>query len=78
MLKRLKSLFFPSRSSTPSLSQEEQKLKVLLIHQNMNLSPEQREALFFHIQEAVHTFVHTELMEEKPLLEIVEERQKKA
>ena len=78
MLKRLQSLFFPSSSSQISPSKEEQKLKVFLVHQNINLTPEQREALFSHIQDAIHTFVHTELMEETPQLEIVEERQKKA
>ena len=78
MLKRLYSLFFPSRSSLITPSKEEQKLKVLLVHQNMNLSAEQRDALFYHIQEAVQTFVHTELMEETPHLQVVEERQKKA
>ena len=78
MLKRLYSLLFPSRSSLVIPSKEEQKLKVLLVHQNMNLSAEQREALLYHIQEAVHTFVHSELMDETPQLQIVEERQKKA
>ena len=78
MLKRLYSLFFPSRSSLVIPSKEEQKLKVLLVHKNMNLSDAQREALFYHIQDAVHAFVHTELMEEIPQLQVVEERQKKA
>ena len=78
MLKRLYSLFFPSRSSLVIPSKEEQKLKVLLVHQNMNLSADQREALFYHIQDAIQTFVHTELMEATPHLQVVEERQKKA
>ena len=77
MLRQLQSLLFPSRSSKPSPSTEEQKLKVLLVHQNMNLTPEQRESLFAHIQDAVHSFVHNELLETAPQLEVLEEKHKK-
>ena len=74
MLKRLHSLLFSEKSTQSN----DQQLKVLLVHQNLNLTKEQTEALLTHIHDAVHTFVHEELSHEPPRLSVVDERQKKA
>ena len=74
MLKILHSLFF-SEKRTQS---QQQQLKVLLVHQNLNLTKQQTQALLNHVHDAVNIFVHEELNQTPPRLSIVEERKKKA
>ena len=72
MINKLRSLLFK-----PKEENKDKQLKILLIHQNLELTEEQKQQLLAHIQDAVHNFVYDELKHEPSVLELITQKPEK-
>ena len=66
MINKLQALLFPNRESKGQL-------KILLMHQNLNLTEEQRVLLIESVQTAVEEFILGEQRQQKNPLELIVE-----
>ena len=73
MLKKIHSLFFPKPPEAA-----EQKIKILLMHQNLNLSAEQKQSLIMQLNQVVQSFVQEEILHEAAPLVLIDSQKKEA
>ena len=66
MINKLQALLFPNREN-------QGQLKILLMHQNLNLTEEQRVLLIESVQAAVENFILGEQRQQKNPLELIVE-----
>lgn len=73
MLKKIHSLLFPK-----PVEASEKKIRLLLMHQNMNLSLEQKQSLIEQLNLVVQTFIQEEILNENKALVLLETQKKEA